>query len=183
MNFQNAASIISNGLFLALVAGVPLLGVLRGVKVYESFVEGAKDGFQVIIKIIPFMVAMLVAIGMFRASGGFDLLAQWLSPVLSAIGMPVDILPLALIRPFSGSAANGVLADIVHTHGGNAYVSHLAGTIMGSTETTFYVIAVYFGAVSVRRTRHAVPAGLVADIVGIAASLIICHWLLFTPAA
>lgn len=178
MNLQTITSILSNSIFLLLVAGIPFYGMLRGVKVYESFVEGAKDGFQIVIKIIPFMVAMLVAIGMFRASGGFDLLARWLAPYLSAIGMPVDILPLALIRPFSGSAANGVLADIIHTHGGNAYISHLAGTIMGSTETTFYVIAVYFGAVNIRRTRHAIPAGIAADVVGIFASIFICRWLL-----
>ncbi|CAN5333868.1 spore maturation protein [soil metagenome] len=178
MTLQSISSILSNSLFLALVVGIPIFGMLRRVKVYESFIEGAKDGFPIIVKIIPFMVAMLVAIGMFRASGGFELLGHALSPILTKIGMPAEILPLALIRPFSGSAANGVLADIIHHNGGNSYVSHLAGTIMGSTETTFYVIAVYFGAVSVRRTRHAIPAGLVADTVAVIAALWICHVLL-----
>lgn len=178
MNLPALSSIISNSLFLTVVVGIPLFGVLRKVKVYDAFVEGAKEGFPVVVKIIPFMVAMLVAIGMFRAAGGFELLGRVLAPLLSKIGMPTEILPLALIRPFSGSAANGVLADIIHHNGGNAYVSHLAGTIMGSTETTFYVIAVYFGAVAIRRTRHAVPAGLVADIVAVIAALWICHLLL-----
>lgn len=178
MNTQLVTTIISNWIFLTIVVGIPLFGFFRKVKVYEAFVDGAKDGFQIVIKIIPYMVAMLVAIGMFRASGGFTLLSNFLSPVLTRIGMPAEVLPLALVRPFSGSAANGVLADIIHHNGGNAYVSHLAGTIMGSTETTFYVLAVYFGAVSIRRTRHAVPAGLVADIVGILAAIVVCRWLL-----
>lgn len=178
MNTQLVTTIISNWIFLTIVVGIPLFGFFRKVKVYEAFVDGAKDGFQIVIKIIPYMVAMLVAIGMFRASGGFTLLGNVLAPVLTRIGMPTEVLPLALVRPFSGGAANGVLADIIHHNGGNAYVSHLAGTIMGSTETTFYVLAVYFGAVSIRRTRHAVPAGLVADIVGILAAIVVCRWLL-----
>lgn len=178
MNWQNNISAISNILFLCFVVGIPLYGFIRKVPVYDTFVEGAKEGFNVVLRIVPFLVAMLVAIGMFRAAGGFDLLAKLLGPLLAKIGMPPDILPLALIRPFSGSAANGVLADIINSHGGNAYISHLAGTIMGSTETTFYVLAVYFGAISIRRTRHAVPAGLIADIVGVLASLWICHLIL-----
>lgn len=178
MNWQNILSEFSTILFLCFVAGIPLYGFIKKVPVYDTFVDGAKEGFHVAIKIVPFLVAMLVAIGMFRAAGGFDLLTKLLGPILTRIGMPTDILPLALIRPFSGSAANGVLAEIIHTHGGNAYISHLAGTIMGSTETTFYVLAVYFGAVSIRRTRHAVPAGLIADIVGVLASIWICRLVL-----
>ena len=169
---------IANILFLSFVAGIPLYGFCRKVKVYDSFVDGAKDGFQVVIKIIPYIVGMLVAIGMFRASGAFDMLAKICEPLLDWIGMPTDILPMAIIRPFSGNAANGILANIIHTYGGNAYISHLAGTIMGSTETTFYVLAVYFGAVGIYRTRYAVPAGLVADMVGVISSLAVCRWLL-----
>jgi spore maturation protein B len=168
----------ANIFFLTFVAGIPLYGFFRKVKVYEAFVDGAKDGFQVIIKIIPFIVGMLVAIGMFRASGGFDMLANAIAPALSWIGMPADVLPLALIRPFSGNAANGFLANIIQTHGGNSYISHLAGTIMGSTETTFYVLTVYFGAIGVYRTRYAVPAGITADIVGVLSSVAVCRWLL-----
>lgn len=178
MNIQALSAAISNYIFLAIIAGIPLYAFFRGVKVYEVFVEGAKDGFQVVLRIIPFLVGMLVAIGMFRASGGFDLIAHALSPFLAKIGMPSDILPLVLIRPFSGSGGNAVLADIIHHNGGNSYVSHLAATIMGSTETTFYVIAVYFGAVSIRRTRHAVAVGLIGDFTAVIAALWICNLLL-----
>ncbi len=178
MNIQSISATLSNIIFLAMVAGIPAYAFMRGVKVYETFVDGAKDGFQLVIRIIPYLVAMLVAIGMFRASGGFEIIGNFFAPLLNKIGMPSDILPLALVRPFSGGAAKGVLADIIHTNGGNSYVSHLAGTIMGSTETTFYVIAVYFGAVSIRRTRHAVAAGLLGDFTALVASLWICHVLL-----
>src|SRR5579872_4202393 len=115
---------IANIFFLSFVAGIPLYGYFRKVKVYDAFVDGAKDGFHVIIKIIPFLVGMLVAIGMFRASGAFDMLANACTPLLSWLGMPADILPLALIRPFSGAASNGILANIIQTHGGNSYISH-----------------------------------------------------------
>ena len=178
MMLQALTANISNGIFLTLVAGIPLFAGIRKVKVYESFIEGAKGGIDVIVKIIPFLVGMLVAIGMFRASGAIDNISHWLAPVLHKIGLPAEVLPLVLVRPFSGSAANGVLAELVHTYGGNAFVSHLAGTIMGSTETTFYVIALYFGAANIRRTRHAIPAGLIADAVGVFASVYVCHWLL-----
>ncbi len=178
MNIQSISSTLSNVIFLLMVAGIPAYCFFRGVKVYETFIEGAKDGFQLVIRIIPYLVAMLVAIGMFRASGGFEMIGNFFSPLLTKIGMPSDILPLALIRPFSGGAAKGVLADIIHHNGGNSYISHLAGTIMGSTETTFYVVAVYFGAVGIRRTRHAIAAGLLADVTALVAALWICHVLL-----
>lgn len=175
MVWANTLSNISNCLFLGFVAGIPLYAAGKKIKVYETFIEGAKDGFQIAVKIVPYLVAMLVAIGMFRASGALDMLGRCLAPLLNKIGMPAEVLPLALLRPFSGSAANGVMAELIHTHGGNSYIAHLAATIMGSTETTFYVIAVYFGAVGVQRTRHAIPAGLIADLAGILASLWICQ--------
>jgi spore maturation protein B len=121
---------------------------------------------------------MLVAVGMLRASGAFDLLDAFIGPTLAKLGVPSPVVPLALIRPFSGSGSNGILVDIIHHYGGDAFVSHLASTMMGSTETTFYVIAVYFGAVGVTRTRHAIPAGLIADAVGIIASVVVCRLLL-----
>ncbi len=178
MNINQLSLDLSNWLFLGVVAGIPVYAAFKKVKVYDVFVSGAKEGFDITIKIVPYLVAMLVAIGMFRASGGFATIAHWLSPVLSKIGMPAEVLPLALIRPFSGSAANGMLAELTNTFGGNSYIAHLASTMMGSTETTFYVIAVYFGAASIRRTRHAVPAGLIADFVGVMAALVVCHFLL-----
>ncbi len=175
MSLQTISTNFANGLFLGIIAIIPMYAYCRKVKVYESFVEGAKDGFNITIKIIPYLVAMLVAIGMFRASGAFDVITSWLSPLLTKLGMPPQVLPLALIRPFSGSAANGLLAELIHTYGGNSYISKVAATMMGSTETTFYVIAVYFGAANIRRTRHAIPAGLIADAAGIIAAVIVCR--------
>ena len=153
----------------------PLYAWLRGVKVYEEFVEGAKEGFQVAIRIIPFLVAILVAVGMFRKAGGIALVSKVLGPALGWIGFPVDLLPLVLIRPLSGGATTAVFTEIVQTYGADSMNSLMAGTIFGSTETTFYVIAVYFGSISIRRTRHAVPAGLTADLVGVIASIVICR--------
>ncbi len=168
---------ISDILFLVFVAGIPLYGTYKKITVFDSFITGAKQGFDTVISIVPHLVAMLVVIGMLRASGFFDNMTHFLAPILDKVGMPSEVLPLALIRPFSGSAANGILADIIHQNGGNSYVSYVAATIMGSTETTFYVIAVYFGAVNIRFTRHAIPAGLIADCVGIIASVVVCQYL------
>lgn len=167
----------STGLFLLFVLGIPLYGTYKKINVFDAFIIGAKQGFETAISIVPHLVAMLVVIGMLRASGFFDSMSHFLGPVLAKIGMPADVLPLALIRPFSGGAANGVLVDIIHQNGGNSYVSYVAATIMGSTETTFYVIAVYFGAVNIRFTRYAIPAGLFADLIGVIASVVVCYYL------
>jgi len=153
----------------------PFYAWLRGVKVYEEFVEGAKEGFQVATRIIPFLVAILVAIGMFRKAGGIEMLSQILGKPLAAIGFPVELLPLVLVRPLSGGATTGVFTEIVKNQPPDSIISLMAGTIFGSTETTFYVLAVYFGSVGIRRTRHALPAGLMADFVGVVASIIICR--------
>ena len=172
MNIQT-----SDILFLIFVVGIPLYATYKKINVFDAFIVGAKQGFETVINILPHLVAMLVAIGMLRASGFFDSMAHFLGPVLSKIGLPADVLPLVLIRPFSGGAATGVLADIIHHNGGNSPISYLAATIMGGTETTFYVVAVYFGVVNVRFTRHAIPAGLIADATGVIAALIVCHYL------
>ena len=158
-----------------LLSFFPVYASTRGVKVYEEFVEGAKEGFNVILRIIPFLVAMLVAIGMFKGAGGIDLLTRLLTPVLAPLHFPPDLLPLALMRPLSGSATLALLADIVHRLGPDNIVSLMAATAYGSTETTFYVAAVYFGSVGVKQTRHAIPAGLLADLVGVVASVAICR--------
>ena len=158
-----------------LLSFFPVYASTRGVKVYEEFVEGAKEGFNVILRIIPFLVAMLVAIGMFKGAGGIDLLTRLLTPVLAPLHFPPDLLPLALMRPLSGSATLALLADIVHRLGPDNIVSLMAATVYGSTETTFYVAAVYFGSVGVKQTRHAIPAGLLADLVGVVASVAICR--------
>lgn len=152
----------------------PLYSSLRGIKVYEEFVEGAKEGFHVAVRIIPFLVAMLSAIGMFRAANGIEILSQWLHPVLQACGFPTELLSLAFMRPLSGSGSIALFTDIVKHFGPDDLFSRMAGTILGSTETTFYVLAVYFGSVGIRRTRHAVLAGLMADATGIIASVYIC---------
>jgi spore maturation protein SpmA len=158
-----------------LLSFFPLYAATRGVKVYEEFVEGAREGFGVILKIIPFLVAMLVAIGMFKGAGGIDLLTRALTPVLAPLHFPTDLLPLALMRPLSGSATLAILTDIIHRLGPDNIVSLMAATIYGSTETTFYVAAVYFGSVSVKQTRHAIPAGLLGDLAGVIASVAICR--------
>ena len=152
----------------------PLYAILRGVKVYEEFVDGAKEGFDVAIRIIPYLVAILVAIGMFRAAGGIDLLSKALTPAMLAIGFPTDLLPLVLMRPLSGSGTLGIFTELVNQFGPDHLTVRMAGTIFGSTETTFYVLAVYFGSVAVKRTRYALPAGLIADTVGVIASVIVC---------
>jgi spore maturation protein SpmA len=158
-----------------ILAFFPLYAALRRVKVYEQFVEGAKEGFQVAVTIIPFLVAILVAVGMFRGAGGIELVTQALRPVLDLIHFPTELLPMCLMRPLSGSGTLGMFTELVKEFGPDSLIARTAGTIFGSTETTFYVIAVYFGAVNIRRTRHAVPAGLIADAVGIVASVIICR--------
>jgi len=170
------SSAIANSIFLFMVVGIPALAARKRVPVYDTFILGAKDGLQVVIRIIPYLVAMLVAIGMLRASGAIDAMSQVLSPYLQAIGFPSEVLPLAIVRPFSGSAATGIMAELIKTHGGDSYISHLAATMVGSTETTFYVLAIYFGSVGIRYTRHAVPVGLIADAVGVIASVVICRF-------
>ena len=153
----------------------PLYAALRGVKVYEEFVEGAKEGFPVVLRVIPFLVAILVAIGMFRGAGGIEALKSVLAPLLTPLGFPPDLLPMVLVRPLSGSATIGLFTELAQRLGPDALITRMAGTIYGSTETTFYVIAVYFGAVGIRRTRHAVAAGLFADFIGVVASVAICR--------
>ena len=154
-------------------------GYFRSVPVYEVFVDGAKDGFEVAIRIIPYLVAILVAVGMFRASGAMDLLIHPLGVLTGLIGLPADALPMAILRPLSGSGAYGVLASTIQNPaiGPDSYTGYLVSTLQGSTETTFYVLAVYFGAVQIRRVRHALAAGLTADIAGVAAAIFICSLL------
>ncbi len=171
------SQIISHTVFLSFVVGIPLYGAFKRVAIFDTFVEGAKSGFETVIKIVPFLVGMLVAIGMLRASGFFTLLSQWVGPILERVGFPQEVLPLALFRPFSGSAANGMMADLIQQHGGNSFIAKVSATMMGSTETTFYVVAVYFGSVGIKRTRYAIPAGLIADITGVIASVAVCRWL------
>jgi spore maturation protein B len=157
---------------LAIVA-VPLMffaflgwGVVKKVRVYEVCVEGAKEGFNVAVRIIPYLVAMLVAIGIFRASGALELLTRVLAPITNLIRMPPEVLPMAFLRPLSGSGSLGFMTELMKVHGPDSPIGIMVSTMYGSSETTFYVLAVYFGTVAVKDTRHAVPTGLIADAAG-----------------
>jgi spore maturation protein SpmA len=162
-----------------LMAGFLAFGVLKRVKVYEAFVEGAKEGFQVAVRIIPYLVAILVAVGMFKASGALEHVVNWLGPWTGRVGLPAEALPMALLRPLSGSGAYGILASIVQDPaiGPDGYTGYLVSTLQGSTETTFYVLAVYFGAVQVRRIRHTLAAALTADLFAVIAAVAACTYL------
>jgi spore maturation protein B len=164
------------------VIAIPLImfaflgwGAIKKVKVYEVFVEGAKDGFNTAVRIIPYLVAMLCAIGIFRASGAMELLTTVLAPATNLIGMPPEALPMALMRPLSGSGSLGIMTELMKVHGADSFIGILASTMYGSSETTFYVLAVYFGCVQVKNTRHAVPAGLIADLFGMLGAVFICR--------
>lgn len=161
-----------------IVIAIPIYGMFKRVPVYESFVEGAKEGFKVGVMIIPYLVAIFVAINMFRASGAMVAMEEFLRPALSAIGFPPEVLPMAIIRPLTGGGSAGVVADLVQQYGTESIITQMAGTMFGSTETTFYILAVYFGAVNVKKTRHALPAGLIADIIAIFLSVYIVRMLL-----
>ena len=174
-SFVRAVGAVSLLAVPLLLSFFPLYAALRGIKVYEEFVEGAKEGFPVALRVIPFLVAMLMAIGMLRGSGGMQMLTDGLRPALDRVGFSADLLPMVLMRPLSGSGTQGLFADLVTHFGADSPIARTAGTIYGSTETTFYVIAVYFGSVAVRRTRHAVAAGLIADFTGVVASVIVCR--------
>jgi spore maturation protein SpmB len=161
-----------------LIMGMLTVGMVRGVKVYETFVVGAKEAFSLAVMIIPYLVAILFSVGMFRASGGLGWLVDKLSPLTNLIGMPAEVLPIALIRPLSGSGGFALTAEIVTTHGADGLIGQMATTMNGSTDTTFYVLALYFGSVGISRIRHAVPAGLAADLTGALASVAAVHILL-----
>lgn len=158
-----------------ILLAIPSYGLLKKVKVYESFTEGAKEGFDTAVRIIPYLVAMLVSIGVFRASGALDILIHFLSPITEIIGMPAESLPMAFLRPLSGGGATGLMSELINIHGPDSLIGRMVSVMMGSTETTFYVLAVYFGAISINKTRHALPAGLVADFVGIITAVIVTN--------
>jgi spore maturation protein B len=170
----NIVSLLAIPLILLLFLG---WGLFKRVKVYEVFVDGAKDGFNVAVKIIPYLVAMLVAIGIFRASGALDLLTVALGPITSLIGMPPEALPMALMRPLSGSGSLGIMTELMKVHGPDSLIGVMVSTMYGSSETTFYVLAVYFGTVAVKNTRHAVWTGIIADVAGMLAAVWIVNLL------
>ncbi len=174
-----AQSMLSHWIIPILMLGFVVYGALKGVPVYEAGIEGAKEGFDVAVKLIPFLVLILVAVGIFRASGAFELTSKILYPITHLLKIPPEVLPVALLRPLSGSGAFALVTEITYRHP-NSFAAFLAGTIQGSTETTFYVLAVYFGAVGIKDVRYAVSAALLADLAGFLASVAICH-LLYNP--
>ena len=170
---------ISPWIIPLLMVGFLTFGVIRRVRVYEVFVDGAKEGFQVAVRIIPYLVAILVAVGMFRASGALDVMVATLGAWTGKVGLPAEALPMALLRPLSGSGAYGILASVINDPaiGPDSYVGYLVSTLQGSTETTFYVLAVYFGAVQVKRLRHTLAAALSADVAGVVFAVMACSFL------
>ena len=171
--FKNVIEVVSKLAIPLLIVVFIGYGAIKKVKVYESFVEGAKEGFNIAIKIIPYLVAMLIAIGIFRAGGGMDWLIFILQPITNLIGMPAEALPMALMRPLSGSGSLGIMSENLAVYGPDSFLGILVSTFYGSTETTFYVLALYFGAVNIKNTRHALPVGLIADVAGILGALFI----------
>ncbi|MFH1747252.1 MAG: spore maturation protein [Planctomycetota bacterium] len=154
--------------------GIVGYGMLKRVKVYESFVEGGKEGFDIFLKILPYIVAIFAAIGMFRVSGALDFLSEHLTWLTAWIGMPPDVLPVALMKPLSGSGSLGFVTEIVQA-APDSFSARVASTMFGSTDTTFYIIALYFGSVGIKKIRHAMVAGLIADLAGILAAVWVCH--------
>jgi spore maturation protein SpmB len=176
---QRQSSLVSNLLIISLVMLFLLVAHRRKVNVYDTFIEGARQGFETAIGIIPYLLAMLVAIGVFRASGAMDVVMGGLRDLVALGGWDtrwVDAMPTGLMKPLSGSGARAMMIDTMNTFGVDSFQGRLAATMQGSTETTFYVLAVYFGAVGIRHSRHAVACGLVADVVGIAAAIVVAYW-------
>lgn len=154
---------------------IPLIGYIRQVKVYEVFVEGAGEGFQTAIRIMPFLIAMMVATNVFRASGAMDWCSEFLQPVLYWLGIPTDLVPLAIMRPISGTGSLGITTELLNTFGPDSLIGRMASTILGSTDTTLYIITVYFGAVGVYKPRYSVFVGLLGDLVGFLGAVVFCR--------
>jgi spore maturation protein SpmB len=175
---QLVSNLVANLILYGVISSFIILGLVRRINVYEAFIEGAKEGFSVAIRIIPYLVAVLVAIGVLRASGALDFLVQGLGRVFAAMGLDtsfVPALPTAIMKPLSGSGARGMMVDAMKTHGADSFVGRLASTFQGTSDTTFYILALYFGSVGIRKTRHAVACGLIADLSGILAAIFIAY--------
>lgn len=177
--FRAFADAVSSGAIPVIIALVALVGAVRGVKVYEVFVEGAKEGFEVAVRIIPYLVAVLVAVGMVRSAGLLDLVSKALAPVLAWVGVPAETLPMMLVRPLSGSGADGVMVELMKEHGADSVAATTAAVMSGAADTTFYILAVYFGSVGIQRVRHGLWAGLIGDLAGLLAAAWFTQALLF----
>ena len=173
------SALISNVILFSLVISFICVAVYKRINAYEAFIEGAKEGFQTAITIIPYLVAMLVAIGVFRASGALDLIIEFIRSMVLTFGLDprfIDALPTALMKPFSGSGARAMMVDTMQVYGADSFAGRLSSIVQGSTETTFYVLAVYFGSVGIKNVRHAVSCGIIADFAGIVAAIFIAYW-------
>ena len=175
--FRETIDLLSVFVIPAMIVGFPVYGLIKRVAVYEEFVAGAKEGFHVAVRIIPYLVAILFAIGMFRASGAMDFLVEGLRPLFTFFGAPPEVLPMVIIRPLTGSGSAAIVLDLIQQFGEDSIIVKIAATMFGSTETTFYVLAVYFGSIGVRKTRHAVPAGLIADLAAMILAVYVVTWL------
>lgn len=158
-----------------MILGILLTATVKKVPIYEEFIEGAKDGFKVSVTIIPYLVAIIVGISMFKASGAIDLISVTIGGILSKLSIPVDIIPIMVTRSLSGSATLGLFSDIASTYGPDSYITKLAAVMVGSSETTFYVLAVYFGSVGIKKYRYAVLTGIIADITGIVLAILVAR--------
>ena len=177
-SMNKVSTTVANILLMSIITGFILAGVRKKVNVYDAFIEGAKDGFTTAVRIIPYLVAILVGIGVFRASGAMDMLIGGISSGVAALGVDaqwVDAMPTALMKPLSGSGARGMMVDAMTTYGADSFVGRLSCVFQGSTDTTFYILAVYFGSVGIKNTRHAVSCGLLADLAGIISAIAICY--------
>jgi len=168
-------NIVSTWVVPCLILLALLYAYFRGVKVFETFVEGAKEGFGMSVRLIPFLVGMMVAIGLFRDSGAMELLTNFIAPLIRLLGIPAEVLPLAFMRPVSGSSALAITAEIMNTFGADSLLGRMAATMQGSTDTTLFVLTVYFGAVGIKKIRYALVVGLLADVAGILAAVFVCN--------
>lgn len=176
------SSLIGNLVLFSVIILFLVVAMYKGIEVYDRFIEGAKEGFEVCIKLIPYLVAMLVAIGVLRASGVLDLVLDFVSTMLDSLGVNTEFvpaLPTALMKPFSGSGARAMMLETMDTYGADSFPAFVAAVVQGSTETTFYVLAVYFGSVGIQRVRHAVTCGLIADFSGIVVAILVAYWFYF----
>lgn len=175
VEFEQVLKVLAEGLIPLLILAIPCWGFLKKVPVYEVFVEGAAEGFQTSLRIMPYLVAMLTALAVFRESGAMTLLEQLVSPILTFLGVPQELLPLAVMRPLSGSGSMAITLEMLEIHGPDSYLGQVASVIAGSTDTTFYILTVYFGAVGIQKARYAPIVGLTGDLVALFAAVYLCQ--------
>ena len=177
MTLKAVMDVISIWLIPLIIVSVLTFGLIKKIPVYETFIDGAKDGLKVTVEIVPYLLAIMVAVGMLRASGAIELLQSILGGILNRLDIPVDVLPVMIVRSLSGSAVLGLFSDIASQHDVESYTTKLAAIMVGSSETTFYILAVYFGAVGIKKIRHALLTGILSDCVGIIAAIAVARWL------